>query len=102
MNPEKDPWADLLAGFREDCEKENMTDMDALCAWRMGIEAYKPSVGWAEPRPMMPSNPTSRRMMPRVMSDERTNRRGRARPKGPSGTERAARSLLRRRLSGAN
>jgi hypothetical protein len=41
MNPEKDPWADLLAGFREDCEKENMTDMDALCAWRMGIEAYK-------------------------------------------------------------
>jgi prophage regulatory protein len=42
MNPEKDPWTDLLiAGFRVDCEKENMTDMDALFAWRMGIEAYK-------------------------------------------------------------
>jgi hypothetical protein len=41
QSPEKDPWADLLAGLRENCEKENMTDMDALCAWRMGIEAYK-------------------------------------------------------------
>jgi hypothetical protein len=42
MNREKDPWTDLLiARFREDCEKENMTDMDALCAWRMGIGAYK-------------------------------------------------------------
>ena len=30
-----------------------------------------------------------------------TNTRGRARPKGSSGTARAARSLLRRRLAGA-
>jgi hypothetical protein len=70
MNPEKDPWADLLAGFREDCEKENMTDMDALVHGGWASRRTRLSVGWAEPCHMMPSNPTSQPMMPRVMSDE--------------------------------